>query len=124
MFRVIIAGSRNFNDYELLKIVCNQLLSYIYDEIEIVSGEARGADELGEKYAMDKKFRLKTFPADWNRYGKKAGYLRNREMAIYADALICFWDGKSKGSEHMIDLAKEYDLKIHIEKYNGENKNE
>ena len=85
--------------------------------IEIVSGAANGADKLGEKYASEKEYSIKQFPADWNKYGKSAGYKRNEEMARYADALIAFWDGESKGTKHMIDLANKYNLKINIIQY-------
>lgn len=109
--KVIIAGSRSFNDYSLLYNVCYFELS-IYNNIEIVSGGARGADSLGEKFAHDNNYKLKVFPAKWDKYGKRAGYLRNREMAQYADVLIAFWDGESKGTKHMIDLAHKHDLKV------------
>lgn len=109
--KVIIAGSRTFNDYELLKSVCNKL---IHERIEIVSGTANGADKLGERYAKEFGHTIKYFPADWNKYGKAAGYKRNAEMAKYSEVLITFWDGKSKGTKHMIKLAKDCKLEIHI----------
>lgn len=113
--KVIIAGSRNFNDYEKLKEVCDFMLSRQTD-IEIVSGVARGADLLGERYAKEKGYQIKQFPADWS-MGKQAGYVRNEQMAQYADAVIVFWDGKSKGSEHMINLAKKHNLKVKIHNF-------
>lgn len=113
MMKVIIAGSRNFNDYKFLCEKCDKILSNQKD-IEIVSGTANGADKLGETYAIENNYKLTKFPADWNKYGKTAGYLRNMQMAEYADALIAFWDGKSKGTKHMIDLAKQYGLKVRI----------
>ena len=120
MFRVIIAGSRDFSDYDALKSYADVKLSNISrrDSIEVVSGCARRADTLGERYAEERGYGIKKFPADWNRYGKSAGYLRNVEMAEYADALIAFWDGKSKGTEHMIRIAKNRGLRIGI-KYQG-----
>lgn len=108
--KVIIAGSRDFNDYKLLKEKCDLILSD-YNDIEIVSGLARGADKLGERYARENKYLIKPFPADWNKYGISAGYIRNEEMAKYGDFLIAFWDTKSSGTKHMIDLAKQYGLK-------------
>lgn len=113
MFKVIIAGSRNFDDYELLKTKMDYLLSQKQD-IEIVSGAARGADQLGERYAAERGYALKQFPADWNTYGKSAGYRRNTEMAEYADAAVVFWDGKSRGSKHMINLAKAKELAVRV----------
>lgn len=114
--KVIIAGGRDFNDYKLLFEKCEIILSKQKD-VEIVSGTARGADELGEKYAKEKSFKIKHFPADWEKYKKGAGYIRNKQMAEYADYLISFWDGKSKGTKHMIDLAKEYNLSIRVIRY-------
>lgn len=119
IFRVIIAGSRNFNDYDLLKSVCDELLSLKVNshEIVIISGTAYGADKLGEQYADEYGFKVERYPADWGTYGKSAGYRRNEEMAKIADALIAFWDGESKGTMHMINLAERYNLQVHIEKY-------
>ncbi len=109
--KVIVAGSRTFTDYELLKLTCDNIKTQI---TEIVSGGARGADKLGEQYAIERAYTIKQFPADWDRWGKSAGYNRNAEMAEYADALIAFWDGSSKGTKHMIDLAKKNNLKIKV----------
>jgi hypothetical protein len=113
--KVIIAGKRDFNDYEAVKQTADFLLSN-QTEVEIVSGGAKGADALGEQYAKEKGYKLTPFPADWNKHGKKAGPIRNEQMAKYADALIAFWDGESKGTKNMIDLAKQYNLKYHIYK--------
>ena len=111
--RVIIAGSRNYSNYQELVSFCDQVLSGT-ESIEIVSGTARGADSMGEKYANEREYKIARFPADWNKYGKSAGYVRNKEMADYADGLIAFWDGQSKGTLHMINLAKERGLNIRI----------
>lgn len=115
--KCIIAGSRDFKDYELLKRKCDHFFSWTNGDIEIVSGNARGADSLGEKYAKENAMDLKLFPADWEYFGKQSGYIRNKQMAEYADALIAFWDGKSRGTKHMIDLAKEYNLYVRVVRY-------
>lgn len=75
---------------------------------------ARGADLLGEKYAVERGYHVDRYPADWNGLGKRAGYIRNEQMARNADALVAFWDGQSRGTKHMIDLASRYGLKIRI----------
>ena len=116
MFNVIIAGSRDFNNYELLKSKCNNILSNSSD-ICIISGTARGADKLGERYANEQGYAMQQFPADWDRYGKSAGYKRNVLMAEHADALIAFWDGMSKGTRHMIEIAHSKGLQVHIVHY-------
>lgn len=117
--KVIIAGGRYFNDAGLMKLKCDKILApYLTDpDLEIVSGKARGADSLGEAYAKDNNIKIAEFPADWDKHGKAAGYIRNEEMAKYADALIAFWDGKSRGTKHMIDLAKKHRLKVRVIKY-------
>lgn len=111
--KVIIAGSRSFSNYKKLKDFCDKILIN-KKEVEIVSGTARGTDQLGERYAKEKGYKLTLFPADWDKYGKSAGYKRNIQMAEYADSLIAFWDKKSKGTKHMIDIAHQYKLKVRI----------
>ena len=111
--RIIIAGGRDFGDYLYMYAEMNKLLSEIEDDnIEIISGCARGADACGIRYAYAKKLPCKEFPADWNKYGKTAGFVRNEQMAKYAvedgctGILAAFWDLKSKGTENMINNAK------------------
>lgn len=103
--KLIVAGSREFNNYELLK---QQLIPYISGITEIVSGTAKGADRLGERFANEYKIPIKRFPADWSNLGKSAGYIRNELMAKYADYLIVFRVNKSKGSTHMYNLGIKY----------------
>jgi len=103
-FKVIIAGGRDFDDYQMLENNCNHLLKDKFPDIEIVSGKARGADRLGERYAENYLLDVKEFPADWDIHGKAAGYIRNKQMGEYSDALIAFWDMKSKGTKNMIDI--------------------
>ena len=114
--KVIIAGGRNFNDYNKLRESCDNILVNQKD-VEIVSGTAAGADTLGERYAQEKGYEVKKFPAQWDLYGKSAGYKRNQQMAEYADGLIAFWDGKSKGTKHMIDIANKMGLKVRVIRY-------
>jgi len=115
--KIIIAGGRDFNDYNKLKIVCDHTFRKL-TAVEIVSGTARGADKLGEKYAKEKGYKIKRFAADWNKHGRSAGYIRNAEMAKYASVLIAFWNGDTKhsGTYHMINLAKKGGLKVKIVK--------
>jgi hypothetical protein len=115
-FKVIIAGSRDFKDFYTLATTCDKLLSN-KENVEIVSGNARGADKLGEQYANLRGYTLKLFKADWDKDGKKAGFIRNEKMASYANALILFWDGESKGSKHMLDMAKRNGLQCRIVKF-------
>jgi len=113
MIKVIIAGGRDFDDFNKLCKVCDEFLQN-HSNIEIVSGAYKGADLLGERYAAERNYPIKQFPADWKRYRKSAGHKRNAEMAAYADVLIAFWDGKSKGTKHMIELATQTGLKVNV----------
>jgi hypothetical protein len=115
--RIIIAGSRTFTDYKTFCFVCDDIIrKEEWDEVEIVSGGAKGADKMGERFANSSDYKLTVFPADWETNGKKAGYLRNQEMAHYSDALIAFWDGESKGTKHMINIARERALEVYVHK--------
>lgn len=118
VYKVIIAGGRDFNNYELLNEKVNEVLAVKKADfqIEIVSGTAKGADSLGEHYARHNNYLIKRFFPDWS-IGKSAGYIRNKEMAQYAEACICFWDGSSKGTKQMIDLATAYQLALAVFKY-------
>ena len=117
--KVIIAGSRGFDDYEYLEQNVDFKLSELAKthHIEIVSGGARGADRLAERFANRRDFSLTVMKADWNTHGKSAGYLRNQAMADYADYLIAFWDNSSPGTKHMIDIAKAGGLRTSVYLY-------
>lgn len=129
--RIIIAGGRDFKDYNLLSNTIMQYLEDVDDtgivsnpkQVKFISGTARGADSLGEQFAYTWGYDVVRFPADWDTHGKSAGYRRNAEMAIYASengndgVLIAFWDGRSRGTKHMIDLAKRYGLDVHVINY-------
>lgn len=119
MIRVIVCGSREFNNKELLYVKLDEVLAEL-DDIEIISGHAQGADRFAEEYAQERGLALKVFPADWKRYGKAARPIRNKEMLEYAmradPLIIAFWDGKSKGTRNMISLANEAGIKAYIVK--------
>ena len=123
-FKVIIAGSRGFSNYKLLKEKCNEYLREKRKEynIIIISGGARGTDTLGEKYAKDEGFSLEVFLANWNKFGKSAGFRRNEQMAEVADALIAFWDGKSHGTKHMIEIMENKKLLVRVVNYETSDK--
>lgn len=114
MFRVFIAGSRSFTDFDLLCAKCDfYLQNKKTSDISIISGGAKGADALARKYAEIRGFKFIEYLADWS-IGKKAGILRNIEMADNADAVICFYDGKSKGTSNMIYNAKKRNLLLRV----------
>ena len=117
MFRLIIAGGRDFANYELLREFVDFKLSRKQEEIQIISGGARGADAFGERYAAERGYLLRRFPADWKQYGKAAGVRRNKEMAQNADALIAFWDGISRGTKNMIEEATAAGIIVCVKRY-------
>lgn len=116
VFKVIVAGSRTFNDYPLMKRKLDNILQNKSQEhnIEIVSGGAAGADCWGEHYAAQNGYSKKVFLADWDTYGLSAGPRRNEEMAKYAvgGGCVCFWDEVSRGTRNMIENAKKYKLNL------------
>lgn len=114
--RVVIAGYRNYNNYDEAKRYIDFCLSNIRNEnnIIIVSGCASGADAIGERYANENGFKVEKYPADWKNLGRSAGPKRNKQMAEISDYVICFWDGKSKGTRSMIEYAEEYNKPIKI----------
>ena len=122
MTRMIIAGSREFNDYEEMVTDIYDLHICPLDEddyLEIVSGHAPGADTLGEQLAEVEGYPLKIFPAEWDKYGKAAGPIRNEQMAKYAaeadrGILVAFPMGKSRGTRNMIKIARRYGLEVHV----------
>lgn len=126
LFKVIVAGGRGFDDPDFMekkldKILANQkniqIVSGGQVSLDRKTGKKYGADYLGEEYAKKRGYGLKIFPADWGKHGKAAGPIRNREMGEYAEACIAFWDGKSRGTKSMIDIATELGLKLKIVMY-------
>ena len=111
--KTIIAGSRTIFDFKILKAGLKVFEEFQPEPIsEVVCGTAIGVDTLGKTWARAQGIPVKKFPAEWERYGKRAGYLRNAQMAEYADALLAIWDGNSKGTKHMIGLAEEKNLYV------------
>ena len=118
--RIIVCGTRDFNDKPLLQKTLDSVLNGM-QSVEIVSGGCRGADTYGEEYARSRKISVKRFPADWDKYGRAAGPIRNRQMLEYATAenatVIAFWDGKSKGTMNMIQTAQKQGANVHVINY-------
>ena len=116
--RVVVAGCRDYNNYDEAKQHIDFCISDIRKKYTIifVSGGCRGADMLGEQYAKQNGYKIERYPAEWDKYGKSAGPKRNKKMAEAADYIICFWDFKSKGTKTMINYAQEFNKPIRIKK--------
>lgn len=114
--KLAVIGSRDFSDYEILK---NRLDLFRRFKIidEIVSGGAYGADKLAEKYAKDNNIPIKIFLPNWNKHGRVAGPIRNRQIIEYCDSMIAFWDCKSKGTLSSINICEELNVPYQIIKY-------
>ena len=120
-FNLIIAGGRDFSDSELLE---TEFDSYVQEHthgipVIVVSGMAQGADMLGAQLARARGLKLHKFPADWKEHGRGAGFIRNNRMAVVSDGLLAFWDGKSKGTSHMIQTATRDNLIVKVVMYGG-----
>jgi hypothetical protein len=126
--RIIIAGGRSFKDWGLFKMkVSSYILLLDPEDTEIVSGgqvtidkdtgKKYGADYFAKCYAAEYHYPYKEFAADWDRWGKSAGPIRNRAMAVYGTHLIAFWDGKSLGTWNMIEEARQAGLKVKVVEY-------
>ena len=109
--KLVIAGSRDFEDYERMCAFLEKM-PWLSKVTAVISGRARGADRLGERWAKDKGIEVIARPADWDKHGKAAGHIRNAEMAKEGDLLVAFWDGVSRGTKNMINtmskLGKDY----------------
>lgn len=124
MYKIIINGSRDFYNYTYLRLILKDYImtNQINPElIEIISGGAKGADTLAIKFAKEYNLNYKVMNADWNKYGKRAGILRNAEMLTYAISnpndiaiLISFWNGTSKGTKHMIDISNDKGIIVKV----------
>ena len=110
---VIVAGGRDFENYNLIESELDKLFGDNQD-VTVISGKALGADTLGEQYATSKGFKIDEYPANWKKYGKRAGMVRNKQMADNANMLVAFWDGKSKGTGNMIKEARKKKLKVKV----------
>lgn len=116
MMIVAIGGCRNFYDRDL---IFSELDAYFHvyalgEEITILSGHGKGVDRLIEEYATERQYALKIFPAEWNRYGRAAGPIRNSQMVEEAERVIAFWDLRSKGTASLIRLARAQKKLLHV----------
>lgn len=118
--RIIVAGGRDFEDYNYMYESLNILLyQSIMDgmDVTIIEGGAKGADTLAARYSDENAVTHECFEAHWEDAGKAAGPIRNKEMVENADALVAFWDGTSRGTQHIIGYALKKGLEVHVYPY-------
>lgn len=111
-FDVIIAGSRDCTREQVFAAIA--ACKWIKQATGVVSGTARGADTYGEEWARSVGLPVYRYPADWKLHGRSAGYVRNRQMAVNAEALLAVWDSKSRGTAHMIEQATSLGLRVAV----------
>ena len=119
IYGIIIAGGRDFDDYSLLQSKCLPIIErqMVNHDVIIMSGHAKGADMLGERFAEEHGLKLEVYPADWKAHYRSAGFRRNEQMGNIANGLIAFWDGESLGTKHMIEYAKSKGLDVNVVRY-------
>jgi hypothetical protein len=110
--KVAVIGGRTFNDYELVKETLTNL-----DITLLVSGGAKGADSLGERYANENNITTLIFKPDWERHGRGAGMIRNTDIVKNSDIVVAFWDGSSKGTLDSIRKVEKLNKGLMIIKY-------
>jgi len=111
-----VVGSRTFNAYNTLKIVLDEIKT-IYDITCVVSGGADGTDKLSEKWAKENNIKTKIYLPDWDKFGKSAGFIRNKDIWDNSDFGVAFWDGNSKGTSHSFGIAKKQNKELFIFNY-------
>jgi hypothetical protein len=142
--KLLVCGSRTIRDTTYIKgptqWAKNQIDAYwyynlaCYDELIMIEGAAKGIDTIAKEYAQENDWKIEEYPAEWDKYGKSAGYIRNELMVKAADEVLILWDGESKGTKHDIDLCEKYNKpyvvliyndkvkETYVEKYLKENK--
>lgn len=120
--KVIVAGSRSFDDYKRLAFTLSVLFpaALTAGTLKFISGGARGADRLAERFAAEFNVPITVMLADWETHGFAAGVIRNKQMAQEGDVLVAFWDGASPGTRHMIDAALACGLEVHVYSFKDE----
>ena len=112
---VVVGGCRHFNDYDLVRQQLDIILQpYLALGITVLSGHCSGVDLLAERYAEERGYPIERHAADWARYGRAAGPIRNEQMVVRADCIIAFWDGKSRGTKSLISYAQKHGKELHI----------
>lgn len=122
--KILVAGGRNFEDYELLKKTLDEIVGE-FSDVELVSGHARGADTLAEKYAEERDVPIKVFPANWKADWKRAGFIRNTQMIEYIGTenalVVAFWDGESHGTKDTITKAQDRGIEVRVIRWEASN---
>ena len=127
--KLLVCGSRTIRDTTYIQgptqWAKNQIEAYwyynlaCYDELVMIEGAAKGIDTIAKEYAQENDWKIEEYPAEWDKYGKSAGYIRNEIMVKAADEVLILWDGESKGTKHDIDLCEKYNKPYKVLIYNN-----
>jgi predicted membrane GTPase involved in stress response len=98
---ILISGSREYSDLEFVK----EYVKLLPSDTILLNGRARGVDNVARNTALFNDIRVRDYPAEWRKYGKGAGFIRNHIMVDLAELIICFWDGESPGTKDVIDYS-------------------
>lgn len=116
--KLAIVGSRGFQDYDaLVEFIDRIIKENDYEVTEVISGGAKGADRLGELWARTRGYPIIIYQAEWDKYGKSAGFRRNYDIIQRCDIVFAFWDGESKGTKHDLELAEKFGKQIFLYNY-------
>ena len=116
---LIIAGGRDFNNEALMRerLMAMEELGLFANGVELICGMAKGADDLGRKVFQQGGLVVHKYIPDWDRLGKRAGFVRNAQMGADADMALIFWDGQSKGTKHMINYMEKLGKPVYLVGY-------
>lgn len=117
MTKIAVIGSRTFSNYPQFCKIMHKLISSYDNQVELISGGADGADSMAKQFSEEFYINIDVFPAEWDKYGKSAGYRRNHTIWENSDIGIAFWDGKSKGTAHSFDIAKSQKKTLYVFNY-------
>lgn len=123
MKKLLVSGSRTITDrskvFQALDFMISEML--MGEEVTIIEGGAKGVDTLAKAFAIEHKIPYEEHPADWDKNGRAAGYIRNVEMVKEADVALIIWDGKSKGTAHAMKICDKKGVKYLLKLIGGSN---
>lgn len=123
MKKLLVSGSRTITDKHKVFQALDEMISVMLkgEDVTIIEGGAKGVDRLARLYAIERNIPYEEHPADWDKNGRAAGYIRNVEMVKEADVALIIWDGKSKGTAHAMKMCEKKGVKYLLKMIGGSN---